>query len=422
MNSSLPYLLGFATLLCLVQVLAALPWLAAWRLLPTESLRRLGTWGTLLGISLGAGVALGLVLAVMKEPDRLEFWGQVYGSILQGQLAVDLLILVMAGMLKVWPRGGAVALAAFREGMRQPMFWLIVAFAMGLLFLFPFLPYFTFGSDVSFMKLISFEVIMLAAVAFGVLAASISISEEIDGKTAITLMSKPVSRRQFLLGKYAGILLACLAMTILLSWFFGWTLYLKQTPSSFLYDNFEKSIDLMQVEVEPWLLEPMTALELPREPTAFLRGGIHWLTITVAGLPGMATGFCQVMILLAIAAALATRLTMVLNMVVCLLLFFLSHLAPVMVQVAQNLQKAYKAEHGDAASDPLKLVEFASGLFHTLLPALEFLNLGPAIIRDQPLPFAGYVGYVGLVIVYSTMYTAIALLFGLILFEDRDLG
>ena len=52
------------------------------------------------------------------------------------------------------------------------------------------------------------------------LAASMLISEEIEGRTAITLMSKPVSRRQFLLGKFVGLLLAALAMTGILSWFF----------------------------------------------------------------------------------------------------------------------------------------------------------------------------------------------------------
>ena len=41
---------------------------------------------------------------------------------------------------------------------------------------------------------------MLASAAFGVLVAAVSISEEIEGRTAVTLMSKPVSRRQFLLG------------------------------------------------------------------------------------------------------------------------------------------------------------------------------------------------------------------------------
>ena len=34
-------------------------------------------------------------------------------------------------------------------------------------------------------------------------AASVSISDEIDGKTAITLLSKPITRRDFILGKFA---------------------------------------------------------------------------------------------------------------------------------------------------------------------------------------------------------------------------
>ena len=65
-------------------------------------------------------------------------------------------------------------------------------------------------------KELGYDMTMLAAVLFGVLAASMSISEEIEGRTAITLMSKPVSRRQFLLGKFVGILLAALVMTVLL--------------------------------------------------------------------------------------------------------------------------------------------------------------------------------------------------------------
>ena len=64
------------------------------------------------------------------------------------------------------------------------------------------------------MKQIGFDVVMLSAALFGVLAASMSISEEIEGRTAVTLMSKPVNRRQFLIGKFLGILMACLVMSL----------------------------------------------------------------------------------------------------------------------------------------------------------------------------------------------------------------
>ena len=54
-----------------------------------------------------------------------------------------------------------------------------------------------FGVEARFLPgLIFLPSLGIAAVLFGVLASSMSISEEIEGRTAITLMSKPVSRRQ----------------------------------------------------------------------------------------------------------------------------------------------------------------------------------------------------------------------------------
>src|SRR5438105_1298247 len=97
-----------------------------------------------------------------------------------------------------------------------------------LMFISIFIPYFTFGEDYLMVKQLGYDLIMLAAVLFGTLAASLSISEEIEGRTAVTLMSKPVSRRQFLLGKYAGIILAALVITTLLGWFFDWMLLFKR--------------------------------------------------------------------------------------------------------------------------------------------------------------------------------------------------
>ena len=57
-----------------------------------------------------------------------------------------------------------------------------------------------------------------------------------------------------------------------------------------------------------------------------------------------------------------------------------------------------------------------------LLPGLDLFNLGPAIARDTPLPSGPFAVYVGMVALYAVLYSSIALLFGLILFEDRDLA
>src|SRR5262249_27258896 len=148
--------------------------------------------------------------------------GRIYGALLHLQFLADAFVLLFALLLTVWPRGAAVALAAFREGIRQPMFWFIFSFVLLFMVLSPFIPYFTFGEDFKMVKEIGYGLTMLGTALFAVLAASLSISEEIEGRTAITMMSKPVSRRQFLLGKYVGILLAALVMTVMLGWVFDW--------------------------------------------------------------------------------------------------------------------------------------------------------------------------------------------------------
>ena len=134
-------------------------------------------------------------------------------------------------------------------------------------------------------------------------------------------------------------------------------------------------------------------------------------------LPGLVLGFCQVMVLLAIAVALATRLPMVVNMVTCLVVYFLGHLTPVLVQVSQNRLNTDKS-----GSPVFKMVNFVAQVFDTASaqPGVFQHRTGPHHRPADWLPtFAGYVGYVG---GYACLYTAIVLLIGLVLFEDRDLA
>lgn len=405
------------TLLMLIQGLAALPWLAVLEPdLVREHSRRPGSWFYAIASVVISGIAFGQVLHILQSPERLEVVGRIFGAVLQVQLTIDFFILVLALITASWSKGGAVALAAFREGVRQPLFWSIAGLGAFLLVMSLFVPYFTFGDDIKFMKLLGYDFTMLFPAVFGVLAAGMSITEEIEGRTALTLLSKPVSRRQFLLGKYAGILLAALALTALLGWVFQWTLYFKP-----FLEPLDDPADPLQAQVQPWLLSLATALNLG-SATPALAGTALWFSATVGVFLGLAVGFCQVMILTAVAAALATRLPMLVTLVICLLLFFLGHLAPVLLEVAERLQVRFALEHGGQTSVALDLIQFMARLFDTLLPALEFFNLGPAVIRDRPLPIGEYALYTGSVVVYSAMYTAIALLFGLILFEDRDLA
>jgi hypothetical protein len=407
--SSTTYFVGL--FLVLLQVLAALPWvllaffsrdaLLAWKRRPFAQ-ELLPTYGIVLAVLLLTPVVFPYFV---QEGHALEVWGQIYAASLQIQLLLDVFITVFALLLLVWPKGGAIALAAFREGLRQPMFWLLFGVAFVALSVWPLIPYFTFGEDHLVVKQIGLDTIMLLAAVFGVLAASMSISEEIEGRTAITLMSKPVSRRQFLIGKFIGIALASGVLFALLGTYFEGIVLFKHWW------------DKMDPEPTPvWVVQTLQQWALPGVTTDFLRGVCLWTNLTLDTAPGLVLAFAQVTVLISIAVALATRVPMVVNLVVVVVIFYLAHLTPDLVAIG------YQAQATDPGSAVSQILAFMAQLLDTLLPDLDLFGLDPALLNDTPLapvPFSRFLGSVSL---YGLLYTSIVLLFGLILFEDRDLA
>ncbi len=421
MNLSLTNLLA-GLVLALLQMLAAAPWLLVFfrsGLIPSRKktsqampakpgpslANELLGWAKILGAAYLAILLPMLALLIFIGRDWLETLGLIYVFVLQVQLLIDFFLLVFWVLLLIWPKGGAVAQAAFREGVRQPMFWLLLGVGFLALTISPFIPYFTFGEDHIMVKEIGYDTLMLVATVFGALAASTSIGEEIEGRTAVTLMSKPVSRRQFLLGKFVGILLAALLMFGLLSCYFEGIL---------LYKAWWDRVD--PVPLPAWITATLKSLAWPSDLQELTRGVCLWLDHTVDTLPGLILGFCQVMVLLAVSVALAVRVPMVVNICTVVVVYLAAHLTPNLISIGQKVLR-------DQPESPVgQVLTFMSKVFDTILPALDFFRISPALIGEAPPPTVPFYLYVGSVAFYGCLYTAIVLLFGLILFEDRDLA
>ncbi len=383
----------------LVQLMMSWPW--SYALMPElrRSLREpLGLVRELLvGVFLGS--LLGLWSYAHSDPATLAQAGRFFMSLLHLQIAANLLALVFALGLYFWPKGSAIALASYFEGLRQPTYWFLFLITASLMAISPVIPYFTFGEDLKMMREICFAFTMIAPAFYGVLVASMSISDEIEGRTAVTLLSKPISRRQFLLGKFLGIAFAALTMTIWLGWLMVW-LKLAQP----LFDP--PAADA----IVPYAVWPANWANQALGNTGaaqMLRGMFMWVNDAGADLPGLIMGFCQVMILIACTVSLATRLPFVLTLVAVLLIFVLGHLTAIITVVTQ---------------ESFVLVGFMAKLFHTVLPGLDQFDVGHAVTRDAPLPPLDFALYTLYVAIYGVLYTAIALLVGLVLFEDRDLA
>src|SRR4051794_8203486 len=110
----LPLCLG----LFLLQGLAAIPWLVVLSRVPFRD--RLSFYAKLVGITTGCGVIFAFLLNANSDPGLVSLWGRFYSSILTLQIGLDLFVLTFYLMLTFWSKAGAVALAAFQEGVRQP--------------------------------------------------------------------------------------------------------------------------------------------------------------------------------------------------------------------------------------------------------------------------------------------------------------
>lgn len=398
MSAAFGQLVLFCLALFLLQGLAALPWLLA---LSRQSFRQQqGFLWTVVGSVTAGGLVFALIVESNSDPGLVGVWGRFYSSILTLQLGIDFFVLTFWALLTFWPKGGAVSRAAFQEGVRQPMFWLLTILGSLAMVFSIVIPYFTFGEDTKMVKEITYALTMMFPALFGVIAASISVTEEIEGRTAVTLLSKPVLRREFLLGKFSGITLAAGFTTMFMSWVLVWVVFAKI--------HYDHQPGLTPLPPDPrWLTDLVHATHGRTISGDLMRGVGLWISDCGEALPGLVIGFGQVMTLVAVSVALATRLPMVVNLAMCLVVYLLGHLAPILTEVSRPIGG---------------LVRFVAQLFEMLLPGLAMFDVSTAIIREVPLDTNDYTIYTLNVALYALIYTGIAMLAGLILFEDRDVA
>lgn len=296
----------------------------------------------------------------------------------------------------------AVAQAAYKETIRQPLFWFLLVFMLAIMGLSIFLPYYTFGEDLKMLKELQLSAILLPPLILTIFTAAISVSEEIEGRTAVTLLSKPVARRDFLLGKYIGILAAALLMILILTFFMGWSINIKIDYERLAEDMMNKPEDQSYFS---GLIDMRSVVE--KVPNVFQEGVTYVLRIfMMVNLlsAGPFCHFCQVAIITAITVALATRLPFVLNLFVVLGIFFIGNLVPVL-----------KNQAGD-----IPLVKFVAELFGFILPSLNIFKIESALASGLIyVPWDAYTLQVG---IHALIYCIIAMLIGLLLFEDRDVA
>ena len=290
-----------------------------------------------------------------------------------GAIVVLAAIFALFQILKfTLPKLAAITWATAKEAMTQPLFGVLLAVGLTALIVFPFIPYFTFGEDLKMLKDTGLTLIMVLAIIFSIWTASVSVSEEIEGKTALTVLSKPIKRWHFILGKFLGILLPIAIMFVVLG-----AVFLSTVSYKVKYDARENSRPEPVTEQYNYELEIIA--------------------------PGLAMAFMEAAVIASIGVAISTRLPMLPNLIICGAIYALGHLVPLLA---------------NSTAGQLEYVPFMANVLAALLPMLEHFNVYGAIATGQEIPWQ-LVGWAGL---YSLVYCTLAMMAALLLFEDRDLA
>ncbi|HLL90357.1 MAG TPA: ABC transporter permease subunit [Tepidisphaeraceae bacterium] len=289
----------------------------------------------------------------------------------------------------------------FFETVVQPIYTLLVGLGVAILVIFALLPFFTLGEDTVMYKAVGLDVILLVVLLATLFATSRSIYEEIEDRTMLTLMSKPVRKWQVLVGKYLGIIAAALLAIAILGTVFMLATY--------------------------WRLPGDYQLRMNTLDERDLRRAFEMRYMHLYGLvPSLLLVWLQVGVLASISVALSTRFSLVVNLPTVILLYIAGNLTRFLFPMTGP---------GGTLADSSPLTRGVAYVGSLVLPYLETFDLRQFTVyapialpgteyTENPLAIApGTIwGMFGVSAVYGIAYAVFALAVGLWLFQNRELG
>ncbi len=217
-------------------------------------------------------------------------------SVVLVAFALSMFVLSYLALRQAAPRVAAVALATAKSEMAQPLYLLLLMIGLVGILLFGIMPFNTLGEDIRLMKDSSITLLMVLGMLQAVWSAGTSVSEEIEGRNrALTVLSKPLSRRSFLLGKYIGIMFSVLVLFVIIT-----AVFIPVVSYKPIYD----------------------ARETTRGTPEWQQGHEEIMTT----LPALGLYLWKRWRIGGIAVALATRLPLVANFTVCFVIYVIATL------------------------------------------------------------------------------------------------
>lgn len=110
-----------------------------------------------------------------------------------------------------------LAANVMKDAARKKLFYIVFLFGLAVVALSPLLPTFELGARAQFLRDISLSLTSLFGVVLAVILSVNQVPGEVQNRTIYNILSKPVSRLQYMVGKYLGILTALFTILFLMS-------------------------------------------------------------------------------------------------------------------------------------------------------------------------------------------------------------
>jgi ABC-type transport system involved in multi-copper enzyme maturation permease subunit len=348
-----------------------------------------------------------------------------------------------------------IAHNTFTESIRQPIYVILILLGALAMVLNPQLAAYTMSDDNKLLIDLGLSTIFLVSLLLAAFTATGVFANEIENKTVLTVVSKPVGRPLFVIGKYLGISVAIALAFFLLGSVM--TLTIRHRVMSTASDHFDMPVILFGVGgaliailfataanylyrkvftstlAVALLITQTLALALVlvidkkwnlQSPLTEFNAHGGELTQVVIGL-GLV--FQAVLVLTAVAVAASTRLGQVMTLLICIGVFFLGLASNSLSQLVNGrlsipvdtgyYQSLSAIMHADLAVYQ-KLVYALAKFIYMLAPNLQFFWPADAITQDTPITM----GLFGLVSGYAALQVVAILAIAIALFQNREVG
>ena len=228
---------------------------------------------------------------------------------------------------------GVIALNTFRESIRDKILYNIVFLAVALTLFSIVLGEWSVFDRAYVIKSTTLSVMSLSGLLISIFVGISLVQKEIKGRTVLTLLSKPISRASFIVGKYFGLLAVVFVHLAILTCIYYLMLF---------FTNADPSLNLL------------TAIYLI---------------------------FCEMAVVIAVALLFSSFSSTVLSALFTLGVYFAGHLSNELLEQVRFASRM--GEMGDASS---AVFERAAVIIHAVFPGLYRFNVTSYVVHGLSLP------------------------------------